>query len=205
MSQRAPEGILAVVRAPDPVNALVISRGLAEAGVDAIEITFTVPDAAKVIARLTTDSGVPIGAGTVRSVAQCDAAAAAGATFIVSPDLSTGVLEAAHRHGLVAIPGALTPSEVGRCLDAGADAVKLYPVAVLGGATYVRTLNEPFPGIDWVVSGGIGVSDVAAYLSAGCRTICLGGALIDRAAAAAGDLPGVTAHAREALLRARAS
>jgi len=204
MSQRAPEGILAVVRAPDPVTALIISRGLIEAGVDAIEITFTVPDAAEVIARLTAESAVPVGAGTIRSVAQCDAAAAAGATFIVSPDLGPAVLEAAHAHGLAAIPGALTPSEVARCLDAGADAVKLFPVAALGGASYVRTLNEPFPGIDWVVSGGIGVADVASYRTAGCRAICLGGALIDRAAAAAGDLPGVTAHAREALLRAQA-
>lgn len=203
MTPLVPTGILGVIRAPAPEIALTIATGLARAGVDAVEITFTVPDAAAVIADFAPSADIPVGAGTVRSVADCEAAIAAGATFVVSPDFDRQVLETAHRLGAAAVPGALTPSEVGRCIDAGADAVKVFPVGAVGGPRYIRTLNEPFPGVRWVVSGGVTPRDVAAYLEAGTHTVCMGGALIDAAAAEQGDVSAVQRHAADVLSQAR--
>lgn len=201
MTMLIPSGIVAVVRAPSPDSAIDIGVGLFRAGVDGVEITFTVPSAARVIAELKDIIDCPIGAGTVRSVEDCATAAAAGATFMVSPDLNRDIVELSHSLGLAAIPGALTPSEVGRCIDAGADAVKVFPVGALGGPQYLRALNEPFPGTPWVVSGGVGPDDVQAYRDAGALVICMGGSLIDRAAAARGDRAAIEAHAAEVLAR----
>jgi 2-dehydro-3-deoxyphosphogluconate aldolase / (4S)-4-hydroxy-2-oxoglutarate aldolase len=205
MPDPIPTGILAVIRAPAPEVALTVAAGLERAGVDAIELTFTIPDAAAVIAEFARGAQVPVGAGTVRSVEDCRAAAAAGATFIVSPDLNAAVVQAAHRAGLAAVPGALTPGEVGRCLDAGADAVKVFPVGAVGGPPYLRSLSEPFPGVRWVASGGVTPDVVQSYWDAGCATVCMGGALIDSGAAAAGDVEAVAEHARSVLERARRS
>lgn len=199
-----PAGILAVIRADSATVAETIARGLAEAGVDGVEITLTVPGALDVIERLAGTISCPIGAGTVRTEHDAVAAIARGATFIVSPDLVHAVVAATHAAGAASVPGALTPSEVGRCLDAGADAVKIFPVGSLGGPAYLRALSEPFPGVAWVVSGGIRDDQVADYRALGVRTICMGSALIDRTAAVAGDVAAVAAHARAVLLRARA-
>lgn len=198
-SRAVPSGIVAVVRAPSAEEAATIAAGLARGGVDGVEITFTVPDAAEVIASLRGTLGVPLGAGTVRDVATCEAAIAAGATFVVAPDLDLAVVAAAHRHDVAAVPGALTPGEVGQALAVGADAVKLFPVGAVGGPAYVRALNDPFPGVRWVVSGGVRPEQVAAYRAAGCHAICIGGALIDRDAARTGDVEAVARHAARAL------
>jgi 2-dehydro-3-deoxyphosphogluconate aldolase/(4S)-4-hydroxy-2-oxoglutarate aldolase len=123
----------------------------------------------------------------------------AGASFIVSPVLDEGVLAAAARCAIPAIPGALTPNEILQAHRAGAAAVKVFPIGSVGGVAYIRSINEPFTDIPLVVSGGIQIADVSAYLAAGCRAVCLGGALIDRAAAKAGDIGTVTAYARAIL------
>jgi 2-dehydro-3-deoxyphosphogluconate aldolase/(4S)-4-hydroxy-2-oxoglutarate aldolase len=203
MTPTVPAGIVAVVRAERAEEAMTIAAGVARGGVDAVEITFTVPGAASVIAALRDTLSVPLGAGTVVDVAQCAAAAAAGATFVVAPDLDPAVVDAAHMLGLAAVPGALTPSEVGRAVRAGADAVKLFPVGCVGGPAYVRALRDPFPAVRWVVSGGVRPEDVPAYRELGCHAICIGGALIDRVAARAGDVDGVARTAARALALAR--
>lgn len=196
-----PHGIICVIRASDPDEALTIARGVRAAGVDAVEITFTVPGAVDVIAELSraAASGAAIGAGTVRTTEQAAQALSAGAMFLVSPDLERGVVAAAHAAGLPAVPGALTPNEVGECLKAEATYVKIFPVGSVGGASYVRAIAEPFPEARWVVSGGITIDEVPAFMQVGCHAVCLGGALIDRRAAAAADVDGVAAHAASVL------
>lgn len=190
-----PAGIICVVRASTPEQALTIGQGVRAAGVDAIEITFTVPGVADVIAELRRVPGAAIGAGTVRSVEQAEQALGVGAEFLVSPALRAEVVASAHRGGVPAVPGALTPIEVEACLDAGAKHVKIFPIGAVGGAAYIKALSEPLPEVRWVVSGGISVDDVASYRAAGCHAVCLGGALIDRRAAKAGDVDAVTRHA----------
>ncbi len=194
-----PAGIVAVVRAATAAEALTIGTGLARAGVGTIEITLTVPGAVEVIAELSRDPALRVGAGTVLDAAAVSRVAAAGATFVVAPDTDPDVLAAAHAHALPAVPGALTPTEIRYAAKLGADAVKVFPVGAVGGAAYVRAVREPLPDIPLVVSGGIGLDDVAGHFAAGAHAVCLGGALIDRAAAAADDVDAVTAHAHRAL------
>jgi 2-dehydro-3-deoxyphosphogluconate aldolase/(4S)-4-hydroxy-2-oxoglutarate aldolase len=84
-------------------------------------------------------------------------------------------------------------------MRAGSDAVKLFPVGSVGGAGYLRALREPLPGLRAVVSGGIAAAEVPGYLAAGAHAVCLGGALIDRAAARRGDVDAVATHTRRVL------
>ena len=199
MSMELPAGIIGVIRCDSAEETETIALGFARGGVDAVEITFTVPNAAQVIAALRGRVDVPVGGGTVRDVATCAEAAAAGAQFIVSPDLDPAVVAEAHRRGLAAVPGALTPNEVAAAIRAGADAIKLFPIEALGGVEHVEALDGPYPGCRWVVSGGVEPERVAAYRAAGCHAVCLGGALWSAEAARAGDVDAIARQTRAAL------
>jgi 2-dehydro-3-deoxyphosphogluconate aldolase/(4S)-4-hydroxy-2-oxoglutarate aldolase len=129
----------------------------------------------------------------------CAASAEAGATFVVSPDLDPAVVADAHRRGMAAVPGAITPNEVAAAIRAGADAIKLFPVEAHGGVEHVRTLDGPYPGCRWVVSGGVEPDRVAAYMAAGCHAVCLGGALWTPEDARAGDVDAIARRTREVL------
>jgi 2-dehydro-3-deoxyphosphogluconate aldolase / (4S)-4-hydroxy-2-oxoglutarate aldolase len=197
-----PAGVIAVVRAAIAEEARAIVRGLALAGAPAVELTMTVPGVVRIIAEFAgsvVTAGTVLGAGTVLDAEACGACAAAGAAFIVSPVTDPAVLAVAHDAGVPYVGGALTPTEVLASMRAGSDAVKLFPVGSVGGAGYLRALREPLPGLRAVVSGGIAAAEVDGYLAAGAHAVCLGGALIDRAAARSGDVDAVAAHARRVL------
>ena len=197
-----PAGVIAVVRAPTAGQARAIVRGLILAAVPVVELTMTVPGAVRIIAEFAASAlsrGTVLGAGTVLDPEACSACAAAGAAFIVSPVTDPAVLARAHDRGVPYVGGALTPTEVLASMRAGSDAVKLFPVGSVGGAGYLRALREPLPGLRAVVSGGIAAAEVPGYLAAGAHAVCLGGALIDRAAARRGDVDAVAAHARRVL------
>lgn len=189
-----PTGVIAVVRVGSQREAETICRGLIAAGIDALELTLTTPGAIDLIALLGREHGM-VGAGTVRSSAQATSALEAGARFLVSPSTSASVIETALAAHVPVVPGALTPTEIDTAWTLGATAVKLFPIGAVGGPAYLRSIREPFPDIPFVVSGGIQPTDVRAYLDAGCHAVCLGGALIDRDAAAAGDIAACAAHA----------
>jgi 2-dehydro-3-deoxyphosphogluconate aldolase / (4S)-4-hydroxy-2-oxoglutarate aldolase len=170
-------GVIAVLRTDNPQAALALGRGLAETSLAGIEITMTVPDAVKVIATLVTE-GVPrVGAGTVRTLAQVDACAEAGGSFIVSPHLDAALVERCVQLGVPACPGVMTPSEIVRAMDLGAAAVKLFPVSAIGGHATVRALLEPLPDARIVVSGEVTLPEAPAYFAAGAWGVCVGRAL----------------------------
>jgi len=202
-----PSGVIAVVRAATAAEARAIVHGLVRAAVPAIELTLTVPEALAILAEaaraVPPGSGTVLGAGTVLDRRACEEAVAAGARFVVSPVTDPPVLEQAHRGGVPYVGGALTPTEVLASMRAGVDAVKLFPVGSVGGPAYLRALREPLPGLRAVVSGGIGAGEVRDYLAAGAHAVCLGGALIDRAAASRGDVEAIAARARQALAQIR--
>jgi 2-dehydro-3-deoxyphosphogluconate aldolase / (4S)-4-hydroxy-2-oxoglutarate aldolase len=197
-----PDGVIAVVRAASAAECRTIVRGLIGAAVPAIELTMTVPDAVALIGEfgpVAAADGTVLGAGTMLDPAQCAESAEAGARFIVSPVTDLGVLEQAHRSGVPYVGGALTPTEVLASMRAGVDAVKLFPIGSVGGASYLRALCEPLPVLRAVVSGGITADEASGYLAAGAHAVCLGGALIDRDAARRGDVEAVAAKARRVM------
>jgi 2-dehydro-3-deoxyphosphogluconate aldolase/(4S)-4-hydroxy-2-oxoglutarate aldolase len=161
---------------------------LVGAGLDIVEITFTVPNAPVVIERLRKRfPAVLVGAGTVTDAAAAERAIGAGAQFLLSPALSPGMVEAARRRGLLAIPGAYTPTEVLSALDGGAPLIKLFP-ADIGGPAHLRALRAPLPQARFLPTGGVRPDNVAEWFAAGASAVGIGSALVgpgDRAVDAA--------------------
>src|SRR3954470_24872182 len=147
--------LIGIVRLDD-LELAVASAGCAiEAGLAAVEVTFTLPSAAAAIARLrgSHPQGL-IGAGTVRSDAEREASADAGAQFLVAPGLNPALVEAAQRRGLTMIPGVMTATEIDLALRHGAEVLKLFP-AEPNGPGYLASMLQPFPGVRLVPTGGI--------------------------------------------------
>jgi 2-dehydro-3-deoxyphosphogluconate aldolase/(4S)-4-hydroxy-2-oxoglutarate aldolase len=165
--------LLAIVRSGDPDIALDILRVLAEEGIDLVEVSLTTAGALSVIRRA---AGGRLGAGTVLTAADAQAAVEAGASYLVTPGIGAGAREGV-RLGVPVLAGALTPSEVIAAVELGATAVKLFPVAQFGGPSYLRALRAPFPGVPFVAVGGVAADAVPAYLAAGATAVGVGSPL----------------------------
>jgi 2-dehydro-3-deoxyphosphogluconate aldolase/(4S)-4-hydroxy-2-oxoglutarate aldolase len=174
--------ILGIIRGRDPDASVRAAVALAEEGVDLLEVSFTGTDAAAVIARVRAElgPGFRLGAGTVLRAADADAAAAAGASFAVTPALGEGVTRAIEL-GMPVVAGALTPTELWQAHLLGATAVKIFPAAPHGPG-YVRALLDPFPDVPLVPVGGVGAEQAVEYLTAGAVAVGIGSPL-------AGDAP----------------
>jgi 2-dehydro-3-deoxyphosphogluconate aldolase/(4S)-4-hydroxy-2-oxoglutarate aldolase len=190
--------LIAIVRGADSAAALASTLALAEEGMTFIEVSLTTTGALDVIgrARAALGPGAWLGAGTVLSAADAEAAAAVGASFIVTPALGPGV-DAAAARGLPVVAGALTPTEVVSAEAAGAAAVKLFP-ASSGGVKYLRALRDPFPATPFVPVGGVDEDAAREYLAAGAVAVGVGSPLLGDAAAG-GPLAGLRERARRYL------
>ncbi|QAB18953.1 bifunctional 4-hydroxy-2-oxoglutarate aldolase/2-dehydro-3-deoxy-phosphogluconate aldolase [Leucobacter muris] len=193
------ERIIMILRSETADDAERAVEAAIAGGITLIEITYSVPGAAELIARLSRRHGdaVCIGAGTVLDAAQVDEAADAGARFAVSPATVDEVVAASLRRGLLPLPGVMTPSEALRAVRAGAPAVKLFPARSFGPA-FVRDLLAPLPDLVIVPSGGVDVQQVGEWLGAGAAAVGLGGRL-SPSRVAPGEEHGVTERAAAAL------
>lgn len=191
------ERLLAVIRAATPAAALAAARAVARGGLSMVEITFTVPDATAVMAELARDPALTVGAGTVLTADQARAALAAGAQFIVAPNLSAAVAGVTLEAGALFCPGAYTTNEILAARDAGAHIIKVYPVGVAGGPDYIKVIRDPLPDVPMLAAGGTTLANVPAFLAAGCIACGLGGALADPALAVAGRFGDIEARARD--------
>jgi 2-dehydro-3-deoxyphosphogluconate aldolase / (4S)-4-hydroxy-2-oxoglutarate aldolase len=184
--------LVAIVRGSDAESALRTVLTLAEEGVALIEVSLVTADALEVIARARTALGesARLGAGTVVTADDAGRAAAAGASFLVTPAVSAAVSAVT----LPVIAGALTPTEVVAAMEAGAAAVKLFP-ASSGGVPYLRALRDPFPHVPFVPVGGVDAPAAAAYLEAGAVAVGVGSPLVGDAASG-GSLADLRARIR---------
>lgn len=174
--------IVAVIRAPSAPIAIRAVEALLAGGITAIELTYSTPDAADVIATLVdrhTDRAL-VGAGTVRTADQARDAADAGALFLVAPGTESGLLTSMLATGRTVISGALTPSEVMSVSAGGAHAVKLFP-ASLGGPEYLRALRAPFPDLSFIPTGGVSPNTLAHWMDAGAVAVGAGSELCSAA------------------------
>jgi 2-dehydro-3-deoxyphosphogluconate aldolase/(4S)-4-hydroxy-2-oxoglutarate aldolase len=178
-------GIMPSVRVATTELALFGAETVYEAGIPVVEITNTVPNAAAVIAQLAQNyPDLIVGGGTVLDVETAKRCVDAGARFITSPGLVPEVLEFTLKNNIVAIPGALTPSEVIAGWKAGADFVKIFPCAQVGGDLYIRALKVPLPQIPLIASGGVNQLTAANFILAGASSIGIGSELMPRKALA---------------------
>ena len=188
--------LLAVIRAATADLALASAMAVADGGITLLEVTYTVPDAPRVMRALAQRSDVIVGAGTVLTTDQCYRALDAGARFIVAPNLSLDVARVALDAGAAYFPGAYTTNEILAAHAAGAHVVKVYPVGVAGGPAYIQVIRDPLPDVPMLAAGGTNLDNVVAFLEAGCVAIGLGASLADPRLAAEGALDEITRRAR---------
>jgi 2-dehydro-3-deoxyphosphogluconate aldolase/(4S)-4-hydroxy-2-oxoglutarate aldolase len=188
--------MMAAIRARDPEAALAAAQAVAKGGIALLEITFTVPDAPRVMAALAGTEGAVVGAGTVLTADQCRAALDAGARFIVAPNLSLEVAKVALAGRAMYCPGAYSTNEIIAARDAGAHVVKVYPVGVAGGPKYIQVIRDPLPDVPMMASGGTTLENLVPFLHAGCVAVGLGAALADPKLAASGQFDEITRRAK---------
>ncbi|HZE08073.1 MAG TPA: bifunctional 4-hydroxy-2-oxoglutarate aldolase/2-dehydro-3-deoxy-phosphogluconate aldolase [Gemmatimonadaceae bacterium] len=198
-------GIIPVIRAESADAAQNVVEALLAAGLAVAEITMTVPGAIEAIASLSKRFGsrVLLGAGTVTDSNTVRRAVDAGAEFIVSPCLVPEVIEASRRAEVVVIPGALTPTEVFDAFRFGGDMVKVFPVANVGGAAYLRALRGPFPEIPLVPTGGITLENLREMFSAGAAAAGVGSELVSKDALLKRDYKAIESLAGQFLAAVR--
>lgn len=173
--------VVAILRGDFGPHDDAIADALLAGGVTSLELTIDSPDALTRIARLADRlrGRMAIGAGTVLTPAQAQAAADAGASFIVSPNRDRAVIQTTVAAGMVALPGCQTPSEIVEAVAAGAQAVKLFPAEVLGQA-FVRAVRGPLPHLRLVPTGGVTPAIAAQYRAAGAWAVGVGSELVGR-------------------------
>jgi 2-dehydro-3-deoxyphosphogluconate aldolase / (4S)-4-hydroxy-2-oxoglutarate aldolase len=172
--------VVAIVRqqTDDLDGVVATAEAVVRGGLPVVEVTLNTPGALEAITQLARRDDAVVGAGTVLTVDEVDAAADAGASFVVSPDVDVAVIARAAARGLVTLPGACTPTEIRRAVTAGADLVKLFPAGPIGGPAYVGAVRGPFRDVGLVPTGGIGLGDVEGYLVAGAVAVGLSAALV---------------------------
>jgi 2-dehydro-3-deoxyphosphogluconate aldolase/(4S)-4-hydroxy-2-oxoglutarate aldolase len=183
----AADQVLAVVRAPRVPDPAALCAALAEGGVRTVEFTFTTPGVADVLAQAAAAArpGTHIGAGTVLTGEQAQAAIDAGAEFLVTPALRPEVAHVAARAGIPVLMGAFTPTEVLTAMELGAAAVKIFPAATLG-PRYIKDLRGPYPDARLVPSGGVSAENARAFLDHGAFAVCCGTDVVPPALVAGG-------------------
>jgi 2-dehydro-3-deoxyphosphogluconate aldolase/(4S)-4-hydroxy-2-oxoglutarate aldolase len=194
-SELAASRLVAVIRAATNDAAFEAARAVARGGIRLVEVTFTCPDAPGILRRLAGADAV-LGAGTVLTADEARAAVAAGARFLIAPNLSAGVAAVARETGVMYCPGAYTTTEILAARDAGAHVVKVYPVGVAGGPDYIQVIRDPLPNIPMLAAGGTNLGNVPAFLAAGCVGCGLGASLADPALALAGRFDEIEQRAR---------
>jgi 2-dehydro-3-deoxyphosphogluconate aldolase / (4S)-4-hydroxy-2-oxoglutarate aldolase len=193
-------GIIPSVRTSSAEDAHFAAETIAHAGIPIIEVTMTVPDALEVIAHLA--RGMPdllVGAGTIFDVKTAHRCVEAGARFLTSPGLDLKIVEFALKEEVLAVPGALTPTEVTAAWQSGADLIKVFPCAQVGGASYIHALKAPFPDVPFVAAGGVSQQTAAEFIAAGAAAIGVGRELIPKKAVEHRDARWITELARRFL------
>ena len=172
-------GILPALRVPSAEDALFAAGEMLRWGISVVELTMTVPGAIRVIHELArTSPELIVGAGTVLDVETARACVDAGAAFITSPGMNPKIIEFTVRQNVAAIPGALTPTEVMVACNAGADLIKIFPCAQVGGPSYIRALKAPFPHVPFIASGGVDQVTASDFIRAGAVALGIRGKLI---------------------------
>lgn len=159
-------GVVPVVVLREEEEAERLGEALCLGGLTCAEVTFRTPAAEGAIRRLRRAfPHMLVGAGTVLTGEQADRALDAGAEFLVSPGLDEKVAARCLERRVPMIPGVVTPSEIQRALGLGLEAVKFFPAQAFGGVKTIRSLSGPFPGLEFLPTGGIGPEHLREYLS----------------------------------------
>ena len=193
-------GLVPVVEIPDAALAGPLGQALLAGGLPCAEITFRTSSAAAAIAVLRRECpDLLVGAGTVLTPAQVDAAADAGAAFIVAPGFNPVTLERARARGLPMIPGVCTPTEIEQALSHGVDVLKFFPAEAAGGVAFLKAVSAPYKNVRFIPTGGISASNVASYLALPQVLACGGSWMVSKDLLLRGDFEAIRRLASEAV------
>lgn len=193
--------LVAIIRGMDPETCVKLAEAYVEGGIRLVEVTFDqTGDPDKTIAAIRAirerfAGKLHVGAGTVLTEAQLKALIDVGGEFMVTPSVNPELIRMCVAAGLVAMPGAFTPSEIVTAHEAGADVVKVFPVRSLG-PQYVKDVLAPLKHISLMAVGGVNPDNAADYLKAGCVGVGASGSLVNKEWIAAGEWSKIAAEAR---------
>ncbi len=195
--------LVPVVVLDDAADADPLAGALVAGGLPVAEVTFRTAAAADAIRAMAARGDILLGAGTVLTPAQVDEAVAAGADYVVSPGLSRAVVERCQEHGVLALPGAVTATEIQSALELGLTTVKFFPAGTSGGAAAIAALAAPFGGVGFVPTGGIGASNLHEYLAVPAVSAVGGSWMVPRTTIRAGDFTTITELTAQAVALAK--
>jgi 2-dehydro-3-deoxyphosphogluconate aldolase / (4S)-4-hydroxy-2-oxoglutarate aldolase len=176
-------GIIPAVRLGSADEAMFAAEAVSRGGIPIVEITMTIPGALDVISHLVKRApNMIVGAGDVFDSEVARECIDAGAMFLTSPGFDHRIVEFALGASIVVLPGALTPTEVTRAWKSGADFVKVFPCALVGGENYIRALKAPFPTLALIAAGGVNQQNASNFILAGASALGIGGELIPKEA-----------------------
>lgn len=189
--------ICAIMRNVPTDKAVAYAKACYQGGVRMFEVAMNTPEGAKQIAMLRQefDDSVFVGAGTVVDLERCKAAEEAGAQFFLTPNTAVGTLEYCREHRIPLLPGVLTPTDVGICLDYGYNIMKLFPAGDMP-LSYIKSLKGPFDGTQYVAVGGVRLENIADFIKAGFIGVGIGSNLIPKEMVNAGDWDGAAAYVK---------
>ena len=191
-------GLVAVIRRPKAEQIAFIAEALVNGGVGALEITVDTPGVFRMIEQLKQEFGqrVLVGAGTVLDAATAKTAIEAGSDFIFSPTLDEKTIEMTIRYGKISIPGVMTPTEIVKAYQAGADILKVFPASSLG-PNYFRELRGPLGHIPAMPTGGVSLDNVEQFIKNGAVAVGVGGTLMNKEALETGRFDVIEDTARK--------
>lgn len=191
-------GIVAIIRADRSDVLIDTVHAIHQGGISAIEITLTTPGALEAISACSREMAgeILIGAGTVLDPETARASILAGAQFVVAPTLNPKVIEVCRRYSKIAIPGALTPTEILTAWECGADFVKVFPATTFGPG-YFRDIKAPLPQVNLIPTGGVSLENAGEFMTAGASAVAVGSCLVDKACLVNKDWTTVTNRARD--------
>ena len=197
--------LVPVVMLQDAGDAGLLADALVAGGLPVAEVTFRTGAATEAIRVIADRGDVLVGAGTVLTAAQVDQAVAAGAPYVVSPGTSRAIVERCAEHGIVALPGAVTATEVQAALDLGVDTVKFFPAGTSGGVAAIKALAAPFGGVSFVPTGGVSPAKLGEYLAVRSVVAVGGSWMVPTDRIAAHDKAGLVDLISAAVATARAA
>ncbi len=184
--------LVPVVVLDDAADANPLAEALVAGGLPVAEVTFRTAAAQDSIRAMADRGDILVGAGTVLTPDQVDQAVTAGASYVVSPGLSRAVVERCQEHGVLALPGAVTATEIQAALELGLTTVKFFPAGTSGGAPAIAALAAPFGDLRFVPTGGIGPKNLHEYLAVPAVAAVGGSWMVPRAMVKAGDFAEIT-------------
>ncbi len=194
------EKLVPVIRTNSTDDARKAIEVLSNCGIRVFEITMTVPNAVDLIGELNAEKKeVLIGAGTVLDKNQAEECIKAGAQFIVSPAFDLETVQFCREKNIAVMPGTITPTEVLTAWKSGADAVKVFPCDIMGGAKYLKTLKTLFPHIEMMPTGGVNLETIGDFFRAGAIAVGVGTDLVDTKAINQGNIESVADKAKKYL------